>query len=189
MALPGAAQCRRNPAHGALAGVGAGGADDCGRAYPLDGAGARLCLFALVVLATDGVPGACGGGDVAGALPAAVDTGFSSSGAFCGHRVAGADLDVRDGAAGAILSILRVCDGGGGVSLGAVGNSGHGGYSGGPAVGRKVCGGSRAGTGGGSVAAGDASAAAGCERAGTGSATAIHKFVLSDCARIIAGLH
>src|ERR1019366_1769174 len=142
-----------------------------------------------VVLATDGVPGACGGGDVAGALPAAVDTGFSSSGAFCGHRVAGADLDVRDGAAGAILSILRVCDGGGGVSLGAVGDGGHGGYSGGTAVGRSVRGASRAGTGGGSVAAGDASAAAGCERAGTGSATAIHEFVLSDCARIIAGLH
>src|ERR1039458_8986297 len=131
MALPGAAQCGRNPAHGALAGVGAGGADDCGGAYSLDGAGARVRVFALAVLAADGVLRACGGGDVAVALPAAVDKGFSSGGARGGHRVAGADLNVRDGAAGAILSILRVRDGGGGVSLGAVGDGGYGGGGGG----------------------------------------------------------
>src|SRR6266478_5247819 len=117
MALPGAAQCGRNPAHGALARDGASGADDCGAAYPLDGAGARVCVFAVVLLAADCVFGACGGGDVAGALPAAVDSGLSSGGAFGGHRVAGADLDVRDGAAGTILSVLRICDGSGGVWL------------------------------------------------------------------------
>src|ERR1039458_10290546 len=234
MALPGAAQCGRNPAHGALAGVGAGGADDCGGAYSLDGAGARVRVFALAVLAADGVLRACGGGDVAVALPAAVDKGFSSGGARGGHRVAGADLNVRDGAAGAILSILRVRDGGGGVSLGAVGDGGYGGDGGGTAVGRSFCGGRWGGNGGGSgvaggggggvslgavgdggyggygggtavgrsfrgarwagtgvgsVVAGDASAAAGCKRAGTGSATAVHEFGVSDCARIFAGLH
>src|SRR5260370_8873192 len=122
MALPGDAQCGRNPAHRTLAGVGACGADDCGAAYPLDGAGARVCVFAVVLLATDCLSGACGGGDVAGALPAAVDSGLSSGRAFCGHRMAGADLDVRDGPPGTLLSVLRVCDGTGAVSLAAVGN-------------------------------------------------------------------
>src|SRR5258708_38041139 len=135
MALPGAAQCGRNPAHRTLAGVGARGADDCGAAYPLDGAGPRVCVFAVVLLATGCLSGACGGGDVAGALPAAVDKGLSSSRAFRGHRVAGADLDVRDGATRTIFSILRVCDGGRRVSLGAVGDAGHGGGWGGPAGG------------------------------------------------------
>src|SRR5712671_2161037 len=121
MALPGAAQCERNPAHGALAGDRQGGADDCGGVHSLDGAGARVCVLALVVLATDRVPGACGGSDAAGALPAAVNNGFSSGRAHGGHRVAGADLDVRDSAAGAVLSVLRVRDGGGGISLGIVG--------------------------------------------------------------------
>src|SRR4030088_244035 len=102
MALPGAAQRERNPAHGALAGDGAGGPDDCGGVYSLDGAGARVCVLALAVLATHCVPGARGGGDVAGALPATVDNRFSSGGARGGYRVAGADLNVRDGAAGAI---------------------------------------------------------------------------------------
>src|SRR5260370_41840926 len=123
MALPGAAQCGRNPAHGALARDSARGADDCRAAYPLDGTGARVCVFAVVLLATDCVSGACGGGDVAGALPAAVDKGVSSSRAFRGHRVAGADLDVRDGATRTIVSILRVCDGGGRASLGAWGHA------------------------------------------------------------------
>src|SRR5258706_10090468 len=131
MALPGAAQCGRNPAHGALAGDREGGADDCGGIHSLDGAGARGCAFALVVLATDSVPGACGGGDVAGTLPAAIDNGFSSGGARGGYRMAGTDLNVRDSAARAILSILRVRDGGGGISLGIVGDSGHGGGGGG----------------------------------------------------------
>src|SRR5260370_15654992 len=108
MALPGAAQCGRERANGALARDSARGADDCRAAYPLDGAGARVCVFAVVLLATDCVSGACGGGDVAGALPAAVDKGLSSSRAFRGHRVAGADLDVRDGAAGTTFSILPV---------------------------------------------------------------------------------
>src|ERR1019366_10025194 len=106
MALPGAAQRRRNPAHGALAGVGEGGADDCGGAYSLDGAGARVGVFTLAVLAADGVPRTCGGGHVAGSLPAAVDNRFSSGGARGGHPLAGVDLLVRDGAAGPILSIL-----------------------------------------------------------------------------------
>src|SRR5260370_18406850 len=140
MALPGAAQWGRNPADGSLAGVGARGGDDCGAAYPLDGAGPRVCVFAVVLLATDCLSGACGGGDVAGALPAAVDSGLSSGRAFCGHRMAGADLDVRDGATGTILSVLRVCDGSGGVSLGAVGDAGHGSYGGGLSVGGSVCG-------------------------------------------------
>src|SRR5260370_11387465 len=131
MALPGAAQCGRNPAHRTLAGDSVRGADDCGAAYPLDGAGARVCVFAVVLLATDCLSGACGGGDVAGALPAAVDSGLSSGRAFRGHRVAGADLDVRDGATGTIFSILRVCDGGGRVSLGAVGDAWQGGGRGG----------------------------------------------------------
>src|SRR6266446_452583 len=184
MALPGAAQCGRNPAHRTLAGDGASGPDDCGAAYPLDGAGARVCVFAVVLLATDCVSGACGGGDVAGALPAAVDCRLSSGRAFCRHRVAGADLDVRDGAAGTIFSILRVCNGGGGVSLGAVGDPGHGGGGGGTAVGGGVRGANWAG---GSMAAGAASASTRC--AATGSATAVHEFGVSACARIVAGLH
>src|SRR5216684_4436620 len=184
MALPGAAQCGRNPAHRTLAGVGARGADDCGAAYPLDGAGPRVCVFAVVLLATDCLSGACGGGDVAGALPAAVDSGLSSGRAFCGHRMAGADLDVRDGATGTILSVLRVCDGSGGVSLGAVGDAGHGSYGGGIAVGGSVRGPNWTG---GSMAAGGTSAPA--RGAGTGSATAVHEFGVSDCARIVAGLH
>src|SRR5664280_563912 len=117
MALPGAAQCRRNPAHRALAGVGAGGADDCG-VYPLDGAGARLCIFALAVLAADRVPGACGGSHAAGSLPAAVYNRLSPGGACGRHSVARAYFLVRDGAAGTVLSILRIRDGGGGISLG-----------------------------------------------------------------------
>src|SRR6267143_5661265 len=189
MALPGAAQCGRNPAHGALAGDRKGGADDCGGVHSLDGAGARGCAFALVVLATDGVPGACGGGDVAGTLPAAIDNGFSSGGARGGYRVASADLDVCDGAARAILSILRVRDGGGGISLGIVGDSGHGGCGGGAAMGRSFRGASRTGTGRGSMAADGASAPVGYEPAGTGSATAAYEFGLSDCARIFARLH
>src|ERR1035438_394057 len=164
MALPGAAQCGRNPAHGALVGVGPRGTDDCGGAYPLDGAGARLRLFALAVLAAAGVLRACGGGDVAGALPAAVDQRFSSGGARGGHPLAGADFLVRDGAARAILSILRVRDGGGGLSLGAVGDGGHGDRCRGTAGVRSVHGASWTGNGGGSVAARGASAAAGCER-------------------------
>src|SRR5208282_488354 len=189
MALPGAAQCGRNPAHGALAGDGPGGPDDCGGACPLDGAGARLRLFALAVLAADGVLRACGGGDVAGALPAAVDNRFSIGGACGGHRVAGADLDVRDRTARAIFSILRVRDGGGGLSLGAVGNGGHGGYGGGTARGGSLRGASWTGNGGGPVAASSASAPTGCKRAGTGSATTVHELGVSDCARIFAGLH
>src|SRR6266849_281260 len=184
MALPGAAQCGRNPAHGALARDCARSADDCGAAYPLDGAGARVCVFAVVLLATDCLSGACGGGDVAGALPAAVDSGLSSGRAFCGHRMAGADLDVRDGATGTILSVLRVCDGSGGVSLGAVGDAGHGGCCGGAAVGGSVRGAKWPGA---SMAAGAASAPARC--AGTGSATAVYEFGVSDCARIVAGLY
>src|SRR6266481_8708326 len=113
MALPGAAQCGRNPALGALAGDGAGGADDRGGVCSLGGAGARLCVFALAVLAIDGVSGACRGSDAAGALPAAVDNRFSPGGARGGYRMAGADLDVCDRAAWAILSVLRVRDGGG----------------------------------------------------------------------------
>src|SRR5260370_39112287 len=112
MALPGAAQCGRNPAHRTLAGVGACGADDCGAAYPLDGAGARGCVFAVVLLATGCVSGACGGGAVAGSLPAAVDKGLSSSRAFRGHRVAGADLGLPVGATRTILSFLRGAAGG-----------------------------------------------------------------------------
>src|ERR1019366_7585473 len=182
MALPGAAQCGRNPAHRALAGDGSGVADHRRAGHIVDGAGARVCVFALAVLATDGVPGARSGGDVAGALPATVDKRFSSGGARGGHLVAGADLDVRAGAAGPILSILRVRDGGSGLSLGAVGDGGYGGFGGGTAVGRSVRGASWTGTGGGSVAARGASVAAGCERAGTGSATAVHEFGVSDCA-------
>ena len=189
MALPGATQCGRNPAHRALARVGAGGADDCGGAYSLDGAGARVCVFALAVLAAHRVLRACGGGDVAVALPAAIDKGFSSGGARSGHRVAGADLDVRDGAAWTIFPILRVRDGGRGVSLGAVGDGGHSVHGGGTAVGGSVRGESWTGTGGGSVAARGAFAAAGCKRARTGSATAVHEFGVSDCARIFAGLY
>src|SRR6202158_617328 len=189
MALPGAAQCGRNPAHGALAGDGAGGADDCGGVCSLDGAGARLCVFALAVLAADGVPGARGGSDVACALPAAVDDRFSSGGARGGYRVAGADFLVRDGAARTILSVLCVRDGGGSLSLGPVGDGGHGGDGGGAAGGGSLRRARRPGTGGGSVAADGASAPAGYERAGTGSATAIHEFGVSDCARTFAGLH
>src|ERR1700686_3972620 len=161
MALPGAAQCGRNPAHGALAGDGAGGADDCGGVCSLGGAGARGCVFALVVLAADGVSGACRGSDAAGALPAAIDNRFSSGGARGGYRVAGADLNVCDGTTGAIFSVLRVRDGGGGISLGAVGDGGHGRYGGGTAVGGSVRGASRPGNGRGSVAADGASASAG----------------------------
>src|SRR6266853_7047216 len=117
MALPGAAQCGRNPAHGALAGDGAGGADDCGGVCSLDGAGARLRLFALAVLAADGVHGACRGGDVAGTLPAAVDNCFSSGGTRGGYRVAGADFLVRDRAARTILFVLCVRDGVGSLTL------------------------------------------------------------------------
>src|ERR1700675_3077195 len=189
MALPGAAQCGRNPAHGALAGDGAGGADDCGGVCSLDGAGARGCVFALVGLAADGVSGACRGSDAAGALPTTVDNRFSSGGARGGYRMAGADLDVRDGAERAIFSILCVRDGSGGISLGAVGDGGHSRCGSGTAVGRSLRGTSRTGTGGGSVAAGGASAPAGYERAGTGSATAAYEFGISDCARILAGLH
>src|ERR1700693_2177773 len=139
MALPGAAQCGRNPAHGALAGDREGGADDCGGVHSLDGAGARGCVFALVVLATDSVLDACGGCDVAGALPATVDNRFSSGCTRGGYRVAGSDLNVRDGAERAILSILRVRDGGGGVSLGIVGDGGHGGCGGCGACWGKAC--------------------------------------------------
>src|SRR5208282_2354396 len=102
MALPGAAQCGRDPAHGALAGVGAGGADGCGVVCPLAGAGAGARVFAVAVLAADGVPGARGGGDVAGSFPAAVDAGFSSGSARGRHPLAGADLTVRAGATGTI---------------------------------------------------------------------------------------
>src|ERR1700732_2608183 len=179
MALPGAAQCGRNPAHGALAGDGAGGADDCGGVCSLDGAGARGCVFALVVLAADGISGPCRGSDAAGALPAAVDDRFSSGGARGGYRMGSADFLVRDGAARAILFVLCVRDGGGRLSLGAVGGGGHG----------RRRGASRTGTGGGSVAEDGASAAAGHERAGTGSAAAVHEFGVSDCARISAGLY
>src|SRR5271157_650796 len=189
MALPGAAQCGRNPAHRALAGYGAGGTDGRGGVRSLDGAGARLRLFALAVLAADGVLRSCGGGDVAGALPAAIDNRFSSGRACGGYPLAGSDLLVRNGAARAIFSILRVRDGGGGLSLGAVGDGGHGGYGGGTAGGRSVHGASWTGNRGGSVAARGASAAAGCERAGTGSATTVHELGVSDCARIFAGLH
>src|SRR4029077_1840284 len=157
MALPGAAQCERNPAHGALAGDGASGADDCGGVCSLDGAGARLRVFALAVLATDGVPGACGGGDVAGTLSAAVDDRFSSGGARGGYRMAGADLNIRDGAERAVLSVFRLRDGGGGISLGVVGDGGHGGSGSRTAMGRSFRGASRTGTGGGSVAADGAS--------------------------------
>src|ERR1700694_545561 len=180
MALPGAPQCERNPAHGALAGDGAGGADDCSGVHSLDGAGARVCILALVVLATHCVPGACGGGDVAGALPPAVYNGFSPGCARGGHRVAGADLYVRDGAKRPILSVFRLRDGGGGISLGIVGDGGHSGSGGGTAVGRSLGGASRTGTGGRSMAADGASAAAGYERAGTGSATALNEFGISD---------
>src|SRR6202521_5550370 len=189
MALPGAAQCGRNPAHGALAGDGAGGADDCSGVCSLDGAGARGCVFALVVLAADGISGPCRGSDVAGTLPAAVDDRFSSGGARGGYRMASADFLVRDGAARTILSVLCVRDSGGSLSLGTVGDGGHGGRCGGAAGDGSLCGASRTGTGGGSVAAGGASAASGYERAGTGSATAVHDFGVSDCARIFAGLH
>src|ERR1700674_3528684 len=189
MALPGAAQCGRNPAHGALGGDSAGGADDCGGVCSLDGGGAWLCVFALALLAADGVPGACGGSDVAGTLPVTVDKGFSSGCARGGYCVAGADFLVRDGAARAILSVLCVRDGCGSLSLGTVGDGGHGGHCGGAAGGGSLRGASRAGTGGGSVAARGASAAAGYERAGIGSATAVHEFGVSDCARIFAGLH
>src|ERR1700687_5235211 len=189
MALPGAAQSERNPARGALAGDGAGSADDCGGVCSLDGAGARLCVFALAVLATDGLPGACGGSDVAGTLPVTVDNRFSSGGARRGYRVAGADFVVRDGAARTILSVLCVRDGGGSVSLGSVGDGGRGGRCVGAAGDGSLCVASRTGTGGGSVAASGASAASGYERAGTGSTTAVHDFGVSDCARIFAGLH
>src|SRR6202521_4219242 len=189
MALPGAAQCGRNPAHGALAGDGAGGADDCSGVCSLDGAGARGCVFALVVLAADGISGPCRGSDAAGALPAAVDDRFSSGGARGGYRMAGADFLVRDGAARTILFVLCVRDGGGSLSLGTVGDGGHGGRCGGPAGGGSLRGASRTGTGGGSVAEDGASAAAGHERAGTGSAAAVHEFGVSDCARISAGLY
>src|ERR1700716_4688538 len=108
MALPGAAQCERNPAHGALACDREGGADDSGGDHSLDGAGARLCVLALAVLATHGVPGARGRGDVAGALPATVDNRFSSGGACGRYRVASADFLVRDGAARTILFVLCV---------------------------------------------------------------------------------
>src|SRR5208337_54417 len=114
MALPGAAQCGRNPAHRALAGVGEGGADDCGRAYSLDGAGPGACVFTLAVLAADGVPRACGGGDVAGPLPAAVDEGVSSGGAHSRRPLAGIDFLVRDGTARPVFSILRLRNGCGG---------------------------------------------------------------------------
>src|SRR5271156_6855795 len=100
MALPGAAQRGRNPAHGALAGDGPGGADDCGGVCPVDGAGAGTWVFAVALLAADGVPGALGGGDVAGSLPATVDQGVSSGSARGGHPLAGADLLVRSGATG-----------------------------------------------------------------------------------------
>src|SRR5260370_32361762 len=112
MALPGAAQSERNPARGALAGDGAGGVDECGGVGCLEGAGGRLCVVAVAVLATDGLPGACGGSDVAGTLPVTVDSRFSSGGARRGYRVAGADFVVRDGAARTILSVLCVRDGG-----------------------------------------------------------------------------
>src|ERR1039457_2561985 len=189
MALPGAAQCRRNSQHRALAGVGAGGADDCGRVYPLDGAGTWACVFALAVLAFDGIPGECGGGDAAGALPAPVHQSVSSGGARGRHPLAGADFPIRDGAARTLLSLLRVRDGGGRLSLGVVGDGRHGGGSGGTAVDRSVGGAGRTGTGGGPVAAGGASAAPRRERARTGSATALHEFGVSDCPRILAGLY
>src|SRR5437660_12777514 len=118
MALPGAAQCGRNPAHGALAGDREGGADDCGGVHSLDGAGARGCAFALVVLATDGVPGARGGGDVAGTLPAAIDNGFSSGGARGGYRMPSADLKLHEDAATGSLSFLLLRYGAGGICLG-----------------------------------------------------------------------
>src|ERR1700687_4691418 len=177
MALPGAAQSERNPARGALAGDGAGSADDCGGVCSLDGAGARLCVFALAVLATDGLPGECGGSDVAGTLPVTVDNRFSSGGARRGYRVAGADFVVRDGAARTILSVLCVRDGGGSVSLGTVGDGGHGGDGGGAAGGGSLRRARRPGTGGGSVAAGGASAAAGDDHAGTTSHTHHHYLV------------
>src|ERR1700676_4539332 len=148
MALPGAAQSERNPARGALAGDGAGGADDCGGGCSLDGAGARLCVFALAVLATDGLPGACGGSDVAGTLPVTVDNRFSSGGARRGYRVAGADFVVRDGAARTIFFVLCVRDGGGSLSLGTVGDGGHGGRCGGAAGDGTHWGGARLGPGG-----------------------------------------
>src|SRR5208282_5859172 len=88
-----------------------------------------------------------------------------------------------------IFPILRLRDGGGGLSLGTVGDGGHGGRCGGTARGGSLRRASWTGTGGGSLAAGGAPAPAGCERAGTGSATVVHEFGVSDCARTSAGLH
>src|SRR5208282_538943 len=151
MALPGAAQCGRNPAYRALAGDRARSAHDCGGVRSLDGAGARVCVFALAVLAADRVPGSCGGGDAVGAFPSAVDKGLSSGGARGGHPLASADFLVRDGAARAIFPILRLRDGGGGLSLGTVGDGGHGGRCGGTARGGSLRRASWTGTGGGSL--------------------------------------
>src|SRR5208282_544191 len=164
MAFSGALKCRRNPEHRALAGDGAGGADDCSRTHHLDGAGTGICVFAVAVLVAVRVLGECGGGDGAGALPAGVDNRFSA-GSACGRcGVAGADLDFRTGTAWTFLSFLCIRDGGSGLSLGAVGDGRHGVCGGGALVGRSARGASRSGTGGGSLVAPDASSSLWRER-------------------------
>src|ERR1039458_2502229 len=188
MALPGAAQCGRNPSHGALAGDGAGGADHCCAGHSLDGAGAWTGIFTLALLAADGVLRACGGGDVAGALPAAVDQRFSFGGARGGHRVAGADRNVRASTGRPLFSLLCVRDGGGRLSLGTMGDGGHRMCRRGIAVGGSAGGANWTGTRGGSVAA-DGGVAAQCECAGPESATVGHVFGIPAGAWISAWLH
>src|SRR5208283_965169 len=189
MALPRAAQCRRNPAHRALAVNRACGADNRGDICALDGAGAWVCVFPLAPLAAVDIPDSCSGGTTAAALPSAVNKSFPSGGSCGGHPVAGVNLPVRHGAARPVLSLFRLCDGGRGLSLGPLGNGGHGSRRGRAAGGRSVRGASRTGTGGGSLAAPRTSAAPRCKRAGTGTAAAVHEFGLSDCARIFARLY
>ncbi len=189
MAVSRAAERGRDPAHRALAGDGASGVDDRIAGDHGDGAGARICVFPRTVLADDRIPGACGGGDGAGARASTIHPGVSIGGAWRGYCVADADFDVRARAARAVLFVFRIRDGGGGVPLGIVGNGEHRGGGGGAVVDRGDSDAGRAGGGDRPLAGASSLAAARDQYAGTESATADHEFGVPAGAGISAGLH
>ena len=191
MALPGAAQCGRNPAHRALAGDGAGGADDCGDSLlswmePVRGfAYSRWLYWLLTVYLVHAV-----------VVMLLVRFRPQSTSAF---RLVVHAVDIlwpvlislfATAQRGPFFLFFVFVHGGSSLSLGAVGDGGHGGYGGGTAVECEAF----------AVRAGLEPAAdrwlhlahlprLGVSVAGTGSAAAVHEFGVSDCARILAGLH